>query len=251
MEPVVYLVGAGPGDPELLTLKAARLLGEAGAVLYDALVSPSILSYCRPEAELIYVGKRAERHAMPQDRINEMLARLSATHSVVVRLKGGDPFIFGRGGEELYYLKERNISCEVVPGITAATACSASHGIPLTHRNYTNRLVFLSGHTRDSELPDLSRLDPSEETIVIYMGVGNLSRIARQLSGKSNEHAEIPLVVVENASTSAETIHHATLGSVHILDGRIKAPALVLIGRVCEMDIINNMSRALATGRTG
>jgi len=230
----VYLMGAGPGDPELLTLKAARLLREAGAVLYDALVATEILDMCPPGAELIYVGKRASRHAMPQEEINEMLAEYAAKYPVVVRLKGGDPFIFGRGGEELTYLVERGIECQVIPGITAATAAAASAGIPLTHREATDRVVFLSGHTRKDSLPDLTGIDPSRDTIVIYMGVAHIASLARELSGPGEEYGEIPLIIVEKASTPEEKIHHSCLARAHTLQEKISAPAIIVIGKVCS-----------------
>ncbi|MBE7437391.1 MAG: uroporphyrinogen-III C-methyltransferase [Spirochaetales bacterium] len=229
----VYLLGAGPGDPELLTLKAARLLREAGAVLYDALVASEILELCPENAEMIYVGKRASRHALPQEEINELLAQYSTKYSVVVRLKGGDPFIFGRGGEELAYLRERGIDCEVVPGITAATAAAASAGIPLTHRESTDRVVFLSGHTRKDALPDLTGIDPARDTIVVYMGVAHIGSLARALAGPHEENGRIPLIVVENASTPEEKIHHSCLSDAHTLQGKISAPAIIVIGKVC------------------
>lgn len=234
----VALVGAGPGDPELLTLKGRRLLECADTIVYDALVSPRLLDFCRPEAELVYVGKRDSRHTLPQGEINQLLIARARANRRVVRLKGGDPFIFGRGGEEAEALAEAGIDYEVVPGVSAGVAVPAYAGIPLTHRDFTSELVFLTGHEclANRSPIDWSRYGRSSASLVIFMGVHNLEKIARLLLEHGREPA-CPVAVIENGTTDAQRTVVAPL--VSIADAAraagIRPPALIVVGQVVSM----------------
>ncbi|MDY0071574.1 MAG: uroporphyrinogen-III C-methyltransferase [Thauera sp.] len=230
----VFLVGAGPGDPELLTLKASRLLASAEAVVYDNLVGDAIIDLIPPDARRVYAGKQAGNHALPQGQINQLLVDLAREGLRVIRLKGGDPFIFGRGGEEMQALQAAGIPCEIVPGVTAAAGAGACNGIPLTHRSHAQTLVFATGHLKDDSVDlDWPMLARPGQTVVIYMGLGALETICRQLLA----HGLPP-------STPAAVIHNATLpdqqtvlGTVDGLPQAVKAaglrpPALIVIGEV-------------------
>jgi uroporphyrin-III C-methyltransferase len=232
---MVFLVGAGPGDAELLTLKAARLLGEAEVVVYDRLVGPGILAHANPAAELIYVGKERARHFMRQTEINALLVRRGQLGQRVVRLKGGDPLIFGRGGEEVEALREAGVPFEIVPGVTAAAGCAAATVIPLTHRDHAKALIFVTGHTKDGE-PELNwqALCQPGQTLVFYMGHKALDRLCARLV----EHglpAHLPAALVENGTLPEQREVRATLGTLAAAVARAGlqgGPALVIIGEV-------------------
>ena len=233
----VYLVGGGPGNPELLTLRALRVLQHADVVLYDNLVSPEILDMARREAERVYVGKRSADHALSQEQINDLLVHYAQAGKRVVRLKGGDPFIFGRGGEEIETLASRRIPFEVVPGVTSASGASAYAGIPLTHRDYAHSCVFVTGHLQDGE-PDLDwqALAAPRQTIVVYMGVRALPRICERLI----EHGlapELPAAIVQGATRERQRVLTGTLATLAEIAtrARIKPPALVIIGEVVRL----------------
>ena len=233
----VYLVGGGPGNPELLTLRALRVLQHADVLLYDNLVSPAIVDLARREAERVYVGKKAADHALSQDQINDLLVHYAKAGKRVVRLKGGDPFIFGRGGEEIETLASRRISFEVVPGVTAASGASAYAGIPLTHRDYAHACVFVTGHLQDGE-PELDwdALAAPRQTIVVYMGVRALPQICRRLiaHGLPPEH---PGAIVQGATGENQRVLTGTLATLAEIAARekVKPPALVIIGEVVRL----------------
>jgi uroporphyrin-III C-methyltransferase / precorrin-2 dehydrogenase / sirohydrochlorin ferrochelatase len=232
---IIYLVGAGPGDPELLTLKAARLLREAEVVVYDRLVGPGIVALAGPDAELIYVGKERAHHIMRQTEINALLVRRGQRGQRVVRLKGGDPLIFGRGGEEVEALLEAGVAFEIVPGVTAAAGCAASTVIPLTHRDHAKTLILVTGHTKDGE-PELNwqALCQPGQTLVFYMGHKALDRLCARLI----EHglpASLPAALVENGTLPGERAIHGTLATLPAevqRVGPLHGPALVIIGEV-------------------
>lgn len=233
----VYLVGAGPGNPDLLTFRALRLMQKADVVLYDNLVSPAILELVRRDAERIYVGKKADNHALPQEEINRLLVKLAQQGKTVLRLKGGDPFIFGRGGEEIEELAENGVSFEVVPGITSAAGASCYAGIPLTHRDYAQSVTFVTGHRRAGEIElDWPRLTNPNETIVIYMGVKQAPRICEQLIAHGRT-ADTPVAIVQQATTPQQKTVIGTLSTLpHLIEAAgIKPPALIIVGNVVTL----------------
>lgn len=233
----VYLVGAGPGDPDLLTLRAAKLLAQAEVVVYDHLVSDGILDMVSTAAERIYVGKQKCQHTMPQDGINALLVRLAKQGKQVVRLKGGDPFIFGRGGEEVEVLAAEGIRFEVVPGITAASGVSCYAGIPLTHRDYAQSCIFTTGHLKDGSLNlDWENLAHAHQTLVIYMGLGALPEICRQLIAHGRT-ADIPVAVVEQGTTREQRVVTGTLASIAELADAAgcESPCLIIVGEVVAL----------------
>ncbi|WP_020593498.1 uroporphyrinogen-III C-methyltransferase [Kiloniella laminariae] len=234
----VYLVGAGPGDPELLTVKALRLIQEADVVVYDRLVSDSILELVPSKTRKLYVGKESGHHSLTQDRINEVLLNAAGLYRSVVRLKGGDPYIFGRGGEEALFLKEHGISVEVVPGITSAAASSAATGIPLTHRGLATGVRFVTGHLREDHKLDLDwdSLAQEDTTLVIYMGLSALAVIARRLIA-AGLPAETPALAIENATTPQERKIIAPLNRISraVRDEKFKPPTLIVIGKVVSL----------------
>ncbi|WP_407279652.1 uroporphyrinogen-III C-methyltransferase [Aromatoleum evansii] len=230
----VYLVGAGPGDPELLTLRGARLVAGADAIVYDNLVSPAIVDLAPATAERHYVGKKAADHTLPQDDINQLLVRLAQAGKRVVRLKGGDPFIFGRGGEEMEVLVAAGITVEVVPGVTAAAGIAAYAGIPLTHRDHARSVVFTTGFLKDGALDlDWPMLARRGQTLVIYMGISRLPDICRELVAHGLP-AETPAGVVERGTTPAQRVAVGTLANLPqvVADEGIRPPALTIVGDV-------------------
>ena len=233
----VYLVGAGPGDPELLTLKALRLMQQADVVIYDRLVSQPIMDLCRRDAEKIYVGKARSNHAVPQEGINALLVKYASEGKRVCRLKGGDPFIFGRGGEEIQELFAAGVAFQVVPGITAASGCSAYAGIPLTHRDYAQSVRFLTGHLKEGspELP-WNELVYQNQTLVLYMGLVGLEKICEKLIAHG-QRPDIPVALVSKGTTPEQKVVVGTLADIasKVSEYQIQAPTLTIIGDVVSL----------------
>ena len=233
----VSLVGAGPGDPDLLTLRAMQLIQSADVIVHDRLVSQSIVDMRRKDAQLLYAGKAKSEHTMAQVSINQLLVDLALEGHKVVRLKGGDPFIFGRGGEEIETLAKHNIPFQVVPGITAASGCAAFAGIPLTHRDHAQSCVFVTGHLKNGEINlNWQGLRDPTQTIVIYMGLTGLSRICEKLISVGRA-SDTPAALIEQGTTPNQRVHVSTLGSLPLVvkQGKVKAPTLLIIGSVVSL----------------
>ena len=236
--PKVYLIGAGPGDPDLLTVKAARLLRTAEAVVYDRLVGEGVMDLVSAGAARVYVGKEPGRHHMKQDEINELLYRTARPGRMVVRLKGGDPFVFGRGSEEALYLRERGVAVEIVPGITAASGCCSAIGVPLTHRGYATGFRIITGHCRaDRPLDyDWGCLADPKTTLVVYMGFSNLPEIAHQLMAYGLP-GSTPAAAVANGTLPEQEIVRGTLANLpdRLEIAALPSPVMIVIGKVVAL----------------
>ena len=232
----VWLVGAGPGDPDLLTVKALRVLQGADVVVHDRLTPQPILDLATPQARLSDVGKRKSRHTLPQDDINLLLVALAKEGLKVVRLKGGDPFVFGRGGEELLACRAAGVEAEVIPGVTSALAAAARAGAPLTHRGLAQAVTFVTGHAAAGAEPDLdwAALAKPNHTVVVYMGVSTAPAIAARLAAAGRDGAT-PVLVVENASLAAERRIVTTLNGLATAIADWDGPALLIIGEVADL----------------
>ena len=233
----VYLVGTGPGDPDLLTFRALRLMQQADVVLYDRLIGDGILNLVRRDAERIYVGKMKKDHSVPQEEISEMLIRLAQEGKRVLRLKGGDPFVFGRGGEEISSLADNGITFQVIPGITAANGCAAYAGIPLTHRDHAQGYIVVTGHEKDGELNlNWKSLIQPRQTVVVYMGLTSLGVITAGFVSHGADPAT-PAAVIENGTRRGQRVIVGTLETLQekCADAEIKSPALLIIGSVVTL----------------
>ena len=232
----VYLTGAGPGDVELLTLKAARVIKEADVVIYDRLANPEILKMAKDGCEFVYVGKEDGRHIMPQEEINEVIYQNSLKYENVVRLKGGDPFVFGRGGEEAIYLQERGKTFEIIPGITSAVSAPAYAGIPVTHRGVAVSFRVVTGHEspnkKESQIPwDNFKTD---DTIVFLMGLHNLPKISKKLQ-EVGKPADYPCAIISKGTTKDQTVVVGTLENIVEKSKGVPTPALIIVGHVVEL----------------
>lgn len=231
----VSLVGAGPGDPELLTVKGYRVIGLADVVVYDRLVSAEILALANDKAEMIYVGKKLDFHCVPQDQINQLLVDKAQQGKRVVRLKGGDSFIFGRGGEELETLAEHNIRFEVVPGITAAAGATAYAGIPLTHRDHAQAVQFITGHVqKDGKEIDWHAAAQSNATLVFYMGLKQSGYIADKLMTHGLPQ-DMPCAIIENGTRREQKVFRGELADLPNLAKHAQSPALIVVGSVTAL----------------
>ena len=233
----VFLVGGGPGDPDLLTFRALRLMQQCDVCVYDKLVSHEVMELVRRDAELIYVGKARDQHTMPQEEINELLARLALEGKRVLRLKGGDPFIFGRGGEEIETLMQHGVPFQVVPGITAANGVSSYAGIPLTHRDYAQACLFITGHLKDGTLDlDWQAMARPNQTVVVYMGLVGLAQICEKLI-EHGVSASMPVAVVQQGTTPRQKVVTATLADLaeKVAAAEMKPPCLTIIGEVVKL----------------
>jgi len=235
----VYLIGAGPGDPELVTLKAVRALAAADVVLHDELVNPAILAHARSGARLVHVGKRGGCRSTPQAFIERLMVRLARRGSVVARLKGGDPFVFGRGGEELLALRAAGIECEVVSGVTAGIGVPAAAGIPVTHRAIARGVALVTGHTRDGDAPDWSALARSGLTIVVYMGIATLPEIVAGLRA-GGMAGDTPAAAIQHGTSpqAKQVITNLSGLAAAVTGARLGSPAILVIGEVVRISAL-------------
>ncbi|WP_456400041.1 uroporphyrinogen-III C-methyltransferase [Persephonella sp.] len=231
----VYIVGAGPGDPDLLTVKAYKLIQKADVILYDRLINPEILLMAKPECELVYVGKEDGKHIIEQDKINFLLQDFSKKYKIIVRLKGGDPFVFGRGGEEAVFLEENGISYEIVPGITSAIAVPAYAGVPVTHRGVSSSFAVITGHGHKGKFPDINwKSLAGIGTLIFLMGVSNREKIAQNLI-EAGRNPDEPVIFIEKGTTKEQKSIESTLKDVAEGKVNVYPPAIFLIGDVVEL----------------
>jgi uroporphyrin-III C-methyltransferase/precorrin-2 dehydrogenase/sirohydrochlorin ferrochelatase len=233
----VYLVGAGPGDPDLLTFRALRLLQQADVIVYDRLVSQEILDMARRDADLVYVGKERDKHTLPQEDINLLLARVAKKGKRVLRLKGGDPFIFGRGGEEIETLMEEGVDFQIVPGITAAAGAASYAGIPLTHRDYAQSVTFVTGHLKDGTMNlNWKALAQPHQTLVVYMGLLGVKNLCAKLV-EYGLPSDTPIALVQKATTREQKVVVGTLATMpeQVEKTTIKPPTLIIVGEVVKL----------------
>ena len=228
---VVYLIGAGPGDADLITLKAVKALNKADVVLYDYLANEEILAHAPAEAERIYVGKKAGEHYKTQDEINELIIEQAQSHENVVRLKGGDPFVFGRGGEEILALMEHDIKFEVIPGVTSAIGAPTSLGLPVTHRAVATSVTIVTGHEDPTKAESQVHWDYTADTLIILMGIGNIRENTAEIM--KYRSADTPVCVVESGTLPDENVVFGTLGDIS--DKKINTPAILIIGDVVNL----------------
>ena len=246
----VWLVGAGPGDPDLITVKALKLLQAADVVVHDRLTPKAVLDLAGPKARLVDVGKRKARHTLPQDDINKLLIALAREGLTVVRLKGGDPFVFGRGGEELQACRAAGVACHVVPGVSAALAAGASAGAPLTHRGLAQAVTFVTGHAAKGGEPDLdwASLAKANQTLVIYMGLSTAAVIATRLA-QAGRQPSTPVLVVEKASLPEERRVLTSLSALAADVAGLEGPAILIVGEVAALAETDTVIEAAAARR--
>ena len=233
---IVYLTGAGPGDIELLTLKAAKVIKKADVIIYDRLANPEILNMCKNGCEFVYVGKEDGKHILPQDKINEVIYQSSLKYEIVVRLKGGDPFVFGRGGEEGIYLKERGVEFEIIPGITSAISVPAYAGIPVTHRGISASFRVVTGHEAPNKESGQIPWEnfKTDDTIVFLMGLHNLENITKKLI-EIGKPRDFPVAVISKGTTPEQKTVVGTLENITSLAKSLDTPALIVVGKVVEL----------------